>query len=260
MGKTFRSHSVDYVVDHIDYVVNKYKVKTVFFEDDNLTLDTKRFEAICDRIIERGIRVNWETPNGVRADCLNPRILKKMKASGCQSVFIGIESGDQYVLDKVIEKELDLRKVMEVARDCKNIGLKTGAFYIIGFPGEKKKNMLKTIDFALMLRKQFDVGMHLFFATPSLGTRLYDECKQKNYIKKNLDSRSFAEARQAQGMPLIETEDFTVAELKELASSAVRKYRRLSLLCHLRNPGRTLKTAISQPSIVLKFVKSLYHN
>ena len=50
MGQGFRAHSAEYVLDHIQYVVDKYKVKNIFFEDDNLTLDLKRFEAICDGI------------------------------------------------------------------------------------------------------------------------------------------------------------------------------------------------------------------
>ncbi len=260
MGKIFRAHSAAYVVNHIEYVVNKYRVKTIFFEDDNLTLDTKRFETICNRMIERGIRVNWETPNGVRADRLNPILLKKMKESGCQSVFFGIESGDQDILDKVIGKDLDLRKVAEVAKICKTIGLKTGAFYIIGFPGEKKENMLKTIDFALTLMKEYEVGMHLFVATPSIGTRLFEESRQKGYLRGDLTSRSFAEARQTQGMPLIETSDFTALEVKEMAHEAVRRYRQLSLLSHIKNPGKSLRTAANQPSIVVRFVRSLYSN
>lgn len=117
--------------------------------------------------------------------------------------------------------------------------------------------MQKTVDFALMLTKEFDVGMHLFIATPSIGTRLYAECRQKGYIRENLTPRAFAEARQPQGMPLIETEDFTAEEVKTIASDAVRRYRRLSLLRHIKSPEKTLKTALSQPSIVLKFVKSL---
>ena len=70
MGQGFRAHSAEYVLNHIQYVVDKYKVKNVFFEDDNLTLNIKRFEEICDGIIQRKIKIGWETPNGVRADCL----------------------------------------------------------------------------------------------------------------------------------------------------------------------------------------------
>ena len=85
MGQGFRAHSAKYVLDHIQYVVDKFKVKNIFFEDDNLTFDLKRFEAICDGIIERKIKIGWETPNGVRADCLNLELLKKMKQSGAKA-------------------------------------------------------------------------------------------------------------------------------------------------------------------------------
>jgi anaerobic magnesium-protoporphyrin IX monomethyl ester cyclase len=257
MGKLFRAHSVNYVINHIEYVVNKFGVKTIFFEDDNLTFDLKRFEAICDRIIERGIRFNWETPNGIRADYLTLSLLKKMKKSGCQSVFFGIESGDQCVLDNIINKSLNLKKVVKVAKMCKDIGLSTAAFYIIGFPGEKKENMLKTVELALRLKRDFDVGMLLHFATPSLGTRLYEECKEKGYIQGDLTSRAFAEVRQTWGMPLISTEDFAPIEVREIASMAVKRYKRLSLINYFKNPSKTLKTALNQPKIVLKFIQNL---
>jgi anaerobic magnesium-protoporphyrin IX monomethyl ester cyclase len=257
MGKMFRAHSANYVLNHIEHVVNKYRVKTIFFEDDNLTFDLKRFEAICDKIIEKDIKFNWETPNGVRPDYLTLNLLKKMKKSGCQSVFFGIESGDQYILDNVIGKSLNLKDVIKVAKMCKDIGLKTGAFYIIGFPGEKKENMLRTVELALRLKKEFDVGMHLFFATPSYGTRLYEECKKKGYIQENLTPRAFAEVRQTRGMPLIKTEDFMPIEVKEIASMAVKRYKRLSLINHIKSPEKTLKTALSQPKIIIKYIKNL---
>jgi anaerobic magnesium-protoporphyrin IX monomethyl ester cyclase len=257
MGKKFRAHSVNYVINHMEYVIKKYGAKTIFFEDDNLTFDVKRFEAICDKIIERDIRFNWETPNGIRADYLTLNLLKKMKRSGCQSVFFGIESGDQCVLDSVIGKNLNLKKVVNVAKMCKEIGLRTAAFYIIGFPGEKKENMLKTVELALSLKRDFDVGMLLHVATPSLGTRLYKECVKKRYIKEKLTPRAFAEVRQTRGMPLISTEDFTASEVKEIAAMAVRRYKRLSLINYFKSPGVTLKLAVSQPKIVLKFIQNL---
>ncbi len=257
MGKGFRAHSADYVINHIHYVIDKYRVKNIFFEDDNLTFDLQRFEAICDGIINRKIKIGWETPNGVRADRLNLNLLKKMKQSGCRSVFIGIESGDQLILDNVINKSLDLKRVTEVVKNAKDIGLKTGAFYIIGFPGEKKENMQKTVDFALMLKREYDVGMHLFFATPSYATRLYEECLEKGYIKENLEWTAFAEARQTKGMPLISTEDFTAEEVKEIAAQALKEYKKLSLINHLKNPKQALKTAFDQPQLVVKYIKNL---
>lgn len=256
MGKIFRAHSVDYVVDHIEYLVTKFRVKTIYFEDDNLTFDIKRFEAICDKIIERKIKFQWETPNGVRADYLTLDLLKKMKKIGCQSVFVGVESGDQYVLDNIIGKNLKLKNIIKFARMCKKIGLKTGAFYIIGFPGETKETMMNTVNFALMLKRKYDVGMHLLFATPSYGTRLYKECKKNGYIPNNLTPRAFAEVRQNWGLPLIETENFKVKDVQEIAQKAMKKYRKLSIINYIKNPRKTLKTALNQPNLIGKFIKN----
>jgi anaerobic magnesium-protoporphyrin IX monomethyl ester cyclase len=257
MGKAFRAHSPDYVVNHIEHVVNKYKVKTIFFEDDNLTFDIKRFDAICNRIIERKLKFNWETPNGIRADYLTRDLLKKMKNSGCQSVFFGVESGDQRVLDEIISKSLDLKSVMNVAKICKEIALNTAAFYIIGFPGETKEDMMKTVEFALRLKKEYDVGMLLHVATPSCGTRLYYECKEKGYIQHNLTPRAFAEVRQTRGTPLIGTEDFTPAEVKEIASIAMKRYRKVSLINYFKNPKKTLRTVFGQPRIITKYIQDI---
>ncbi len=257
MGQGFRAHSAEYVLNHIQYVVDKYKVRNVFFEDDNLTLNLKRFEAICDGLIARKIRIGWETPNGVRADCLTMELLKKMKQSGCKSVFVGVESGDQQILDKVICKSLDLNRVVEFAKNSRKVGLKTGAFYIIGFPGETKENMQRTVDFALELKRRYDVGMHLFAATPSYGTRLYEECKAKGYLPADLSWNSFAQARQAKGMPLITTNEFTPAEVKEIAAKALAEYKKLSLINHLKNPRKALATAFDQPQLIIKYLKNL---
>jgi magnesium-protoporphyrin IX monomethyl ester (oxidative) cyclase len=258
MGQKFRAHSAKYVLDHIQFVVDKFKIRNIFFEDDNLTLDVKRFEAICDGIITRKIKIGWETPNGVRADCLNLELLKKMKQSGANSIFVGVESGDQNVLDNVICKSLDLNRVVQFAKDAKQIGLKTGAFYIIGFPGETKETILRTVDFALELKRKYDVGMHLFMATPSYGTRLYEDCKAKGYIQQDLTWNAFAEARQPKGMSLITTNEFTPVQVKEIAAKALAEYKKLSLLGHIKHPGKTLKTAFSQPQLILKYIKSLF--
>ena len=150
-----------------------------------------------------------------------------------------------------------IKKIINFARMCKKIGLRTGAFYIIGFPGETKDTMMNTVNFALMLKRKYDVGMHLLFATPSYGTRLYKECKKNGYIRDNLTPRSFAEVRQNWGLPLIETENFTAKDVQEIAQKAMKKYRKLSIINYIKYPRKTLKTALSQPNLIGKFIKNI---
>jgi len=258
MGKKFRAHSAQYVLNHIQHVVDKYDVRNIFFEDDNLTFDIKRFETICDGIIERKIKIGWETPNGVRADHLNMMLLKKMKQSGAVSIFVGVESGDQEILNNVICKSLDLTHVVDFAKNAKHIGLKTGAFYIIGFPGETKTNMQRTVDFALRLKRDYDVGMHLFTATPTFGTRLYEQCKKNNYLEPDLSWESFgSSARQPLGHSLIHTKDFTPQETREIAQQALKKYKKLSLINNIKNPKKTLRTIYHQPQLLGKYLKNI---
>jgi hypothetical protein len=81
--------------------------------------------------------------------------------------------------------------------------------------------------------------------------------KRKDVSNKNLTPRAFAEVRQTRRMPLIKTEDFMPSEVKEIASMAIKRYKRLSLINHIKNPEKTLKTALSQPGIVIKYIKNL---
>ena len=80
---------------------------------------------------------------------------------------------------------------------------------------------------------------------------------QKTNKKGSLTPRAFAEVRQNWGLPLIETEDFTAMDVKEIASGAMKEYRRLSIINYIKSPKKTLKTALNQPNLVGKFIKNL---
>jgi anaerobic magnesium-protoporphyrin IX monomethyl ester cyclase len=241
MGNVFRAHSPEYVAGHLEFVMEKYGVKYVLFEDDNLTYDLNRMNAICNQIIKRKLQFQWETPNGIRVDCVNFELLKKMKAAGCRSVVFGVESGDQWVSLNIVHKGISLNNVVDVAKMCKQIGLKCSMFYIIGFPGETKENMMRTVDFALHLKRTSDVGMRLFVATPLFGTKLYEDCVEHGYLREDLTSRALAEVRQANGKPLIETPNFTVEDVQNISAFALKEYRKIALAEFARNPVKLFR-------------------
>jgi radical SAM superfamily enzyme YgiQ (UPF0313 family) len=214
MGRKFRAHSVDFVLEHIKYLKKTYNIKHIHFEDDNFSFDISRFNKILENLIKLN-NITWDTPNGVRADYLNEDILNKCAKSGCTYLRIGVESANREVSKEIIRKHLDINKVTEIAKLCNKIGIDIEAFYIIGFPGEKIKQMKETIDFAVKQERLYGLYPYdMFTATPLIGTDLYETCQQKNYIAGEISGKNLATATQGEGM--ITTENFTPEDIRSL--------------------------------------------
>jgi radical SAM superfamily enzyme YgiQ (UPF0313 family) len=238
-GRTWRARSPKNVVDEIEHVVKTYGIKQVDFYDENMTLDKKRMEEICDQIVERGLRVEWFTPNGVRADTLDETLLRKMKRAGCKKIRVAPESGVQRVVNDVIGKNLDLRKVEQAVILCKKIGIKVGCFFVLGMIGETKAEIEETIRFAYKLRGLGADSLIFSIAMPLYGTELYDQAKEGGYLREG-----FCDYALAATEPLIETPEFTARDLQELclrANMANPIYTRAKILRAIKHPRKTLK-------------------
>ncbi len=258
MGNVCRIHSAEYTIKHIKHVIDNYSIKRIHFEDDNLTLDLKRFNTILDGIIEKGIKFTWDVPNGVRADKLTFSLLTKMKETGCVQLSIGIESGDQSILDTIINKHLCLDDVIKTAEMCSDLDIPLIGFYVIGFPGEKIENIKRTIDFALELKRKFNVYIHLSIAIPLYGTKLYKICSEKGYFYRELTPSTLLEGSDFYGTGLIITEDFTPGQIKKLGLETLKIYKKLLLLGYLKNPLTTLRKGLNNWDGTIRFIKSLF--
>jgi magnesium-protoporphyrin IX monomethyl ester (oxidative) cyclase len=241
-GKQWRARSPENVVKEIEHLVQTYHVKQIDFLDENMTMDKKRMEAICDLIIERGLEIEWYTPNGVRADTLDENLLKKMKESGCKRIYIAPESGVQRVVDKIIKKNLSLEEVEKAIYFSKKVGIKVSCFFIIGLIGETKEDINATINYAYKLRQLGADKFYFSYATPLYGTELYNQAKQYGYLRNGFSDESLGGA-----VPLIETPEFTAEELRELCAKANlinRTYTRDKLVRAIREPKKTIKTLL----------------
>jgi len=228
-GGFWRARSPKNVVDEIQLLFEKYGVKEIHFMDDNLTLDRRRMEEICDEILHRGIDISWVTTGGVHVNTLNEALLRKMKRAGCYSLWLGIESGNSYVLNQLIKKGVSLKKVDEVVKCIKRVGMDVNGFFVIGFPGETRKTIEDTIRFS----KSLDLDDAYFsIATPYPGTELYDQCFSKGYLK----SDNLSKLKQIYAN--ITTEALSKEMVEKLREKAYREFR---LNRVLRHPARLLR-------------------
>jgi radical SAM superfamily enzyme YgiQ (UPF0313 family) len=180
MGNRWRARSAGNVVDEIEWQVRDLGVKEICIYDDNFTMDVQRTEEICDDIMRRKIKVNLQLTNGIRVDRVTRNTVKKLKAAGVWIVGVAPESGNAETLRRV-EKGFDLEKVKEVVRWCKEEGIHTYSFFMIGFPWEQRSHVEDTIRYAARL----DTELTQFSRVTAFpGTKLYDILSKEGAVQK----------------------------------------------------------------------------
>lgn len=177
-GRTFRPKSVKRVVDEMEHVLDS-GFREIHIMDDGFTTDMKRADEICGEIKKRGLDFPWNLTNGIRVDRVSEPLLCKMKSAGCYRASVGVESGDQKILDR-INKGTNIGQIRAAFRMFKSAGMETLGFFMIALPGDTEETMRKTIDFAKEL--QPDIAK-VSITVPFPGTPLYNEWDKAGLIK-----------------------------------------------------------------------------
>ncbi len=150
--KIYRQRQVDSVVNEIHLLINEFGAKTISFREDNFTVDLNRLELFCSRMIEEfDGKLFWECES--RAD-LPKQILELMYRAGCRGIWCGIETIVPK-WSKWIDKGLEKEQVVKFYDNCHQIGIKTGALFMFGFPEQTKDEIEKDIEFAISLPTVF---------------------------------------------------------------------------------------------------------
>ncbi len=148
--RRWRAFSAGYVVEQMRWMTGSLGIREILIEDDNFTYDTERVFRICELILSRGIKVNWQLSNGVRADKLSRELLAVMKKAGCWKISIAPEVGDEESL-KALNKGMTMEHFIRAAQWCKELKMEFFCFFLMGFPFQDRANMENTVSFALRL-------------------------------------------------------------------------------------------------------------
>ena len=253
-GGRWRQRSAESVLNEIEYLVKTYGVKEIHFDDDNLVLNRKRAQKIFQGIVERKLDIVWTVPTGIALWALDDDLLKIMKDSGCYKLFVAVESGDEYILNKVIRKPLDLKKVKPLVETMINLGIEVESFFVVGMPGETEESLKRTFKYARDLNTD---ATHYFFANPIPGSELYEICKKEGYFREGFSYENVRVERCN-----IDTPQMPADELEKMISREQLISRILVLIKH---PIRILEKYISylkkDPRVVFSFIiKNLKHS
>ena len=189
-GKRPRMRSARDIVAEIMELKRDYGVQGIFFHDDTLTANRAWLNELCDRLIADSPGVLWAC--NARADIHDDDIFKKMHRAGLRYMHIGVESGNQRILDEIYRKRIRLGDIGKTIASAKRAGIRAGCFFMLGAPTETREELRRTIRFAASLdidEATFNIttplpGTHLFEIVRGLGYRISGDYSDFNYYSR----------------------------------------------------------------------------
>jgi radical SAM superfamily enzyme YgiQ (UPF0313 family) len=138
--RSVRHYTPEYMEAHLSDLVGRFRFKSIYFDDDTFNLGNSHVVKMCE--VMRRIRLPWSAM--CRADTTKMETWKFMRDSGCFGVKLGFESGNQFVVDQIVNKGLDLAYAGKVVVELKRLGMTVHGTFTYGLPGETKDQMMDT--------------------------------------------------------------------------------------------------------------------
>jgi len=180
LGKKFRARSPESVLSEITFLHNRYGITDFQIIDDIFNLDIKRAKAICDLIINSGMKLTFSFPNAIRGDRTDQELIDKMAAMGTKFISYAVETASPR-LQRLIRKNLDLDKVFKAIERTAEAGIITRGFFMLGFPTETEEEVIQTIEYA---KASSLCGATYFTVVYFPGTELYALAQSLGYFQK----------------------------------------------------------------------------
>ena len=212
MGKKHRKKSAKTIVNEIEVLNKKYGINYFSFMDDQLTLNRAHILDVCNGILKKGLKIIFDTPVGVWVNSLKEEVVAKMAEAGWVNVNLAIEHGDDYMRNKIIGKNLDRKKILEVSNLIKKYKIMSHGMYIMGFPEETNETLKSTYDMMNEMQHDTNVVQTLM---PYPGTAVFRQIvKDKLLIDDwNLDELYKTPISQAQREFLIKPYNMSLDDL-----------------------------------------------
>lgn len=178
-GQSYRRRPAHLVAQEMKILKEKYHPDAIWFVDDVFTISHKWLTAFHEEVVKQNAQIRFECIT--RAERLNDEILRLLKEAGCFRIWIGAESGSQKVID-TMDRRVDVNHVKKMIQNTNALGIETGTFIMLGYPGEDEKDIYETIDY---LKEANPTHYTITVAYPIKGTSLYSEIENDITVHPN---------------------------------------------------------------------------
>ena len=186
----FRRFSADYVVRELEHIVETSpEVRSVYILDDLYVADRRRLREMAGLIAERGLNETLSFHGFVRSNLVDAELCELLKKMNASAIRFGAESGSDSVLQQMERGgKCSVRTHQNAIDLAHEHGLKCGASFMLGFPGETRDDLERTFDFIRRNDgKMFIEGLYLTVPLP--GTELWQWAARQGLVNEQMDWR-----------------------------------------------------------------------
>ncbi|MBI5114995.1 cobalamin B12-binding domain-containing protein [Candidatus Poribacteria bacterium] len=184
-GKYVRFRSVDKAIEELHSMIDRYKLEVILLHDDIITLNKKWFYDFFTRYANS---ICLPFVCNSRVGTCDEDMMRLLKEAGCHLLVFGVESGNDYIRNRVLKKGLAREKIIETFALAHRHGIQTLSQNIVGIPGETPRRFIDTINLNADLEPNIPC-IGIFHPYP--GTELGKLCVERKLIKN--DEISFVE-------------------------------------------------------------------
>lgn len=176
-GKRVRFRSVDNLIQEIGEVTSNSYTKFVYFQDDTFTLDKNWLGEFSEKYPPQ---ISFPFHCHVRANTIDEEKVRLLKESGCYSVHIAAESGNDELRNKILNRSMSKEQIISASKLLEKHGIKFMLQNIIGIPEGNLETDLETLELNIKCKPDY-AWVSIFQPYP--GTKLGEFCKIKGYYK-----------------------------------------------------------------------------
>jgi len=171
---SFRKRSVGNIIAELEQLCGHHHQPHIKIRDPLFTLDRDRCLHIAEVIRTRSLKFSFECET--RMDDLDERLIRALHAAGLREISFGVESPDPLVLKRVARRYIPHEHMHKMVKLCWELGLKTTAFYVIGFLQDTEESIEELIRFACDLDTTY---ANFKILTPYPGTGQYKQLRHR---------------------------------------------------------------------------------
>src|SRR3989344_1595542 len=180
----FRVRTPENVMKEVKYLVDECGVKEIFDDCGTITVG-KWLNDFCKLMIDSGYNKKVMYSCNMRFGAVNADEYKLMHKAGFRLLKYGLESGNQFTIDK-LDKGTKIPEVVTSCREAKEAGLIVHLTMMVGYPWETRKDAMETIKLSkYLMRKGYADVLQSTVIVPYPGTPLWREGMEKNWFRFN---------------------------------------------------------------------------